>query len=471
VKARAQVLVIGGGPAGSTSATLLGLQGFEVTLLEREVFPRYHIGESLVPSILPILKLSGAREKVEAHGFRRKDGAYFEWGAEQWDLCFGDLPGGSNYSWQVIRSEFDDVLLGHAASQGVAVHQGIEVTRLHFEGDRPRRATWVRKDGGAGGDIDFDFLIDASGRAGLMATRYLRGRRFNESFQNVGVWGYWEGTRPLDRGPAGAIAVCSLPQGWFWGIPLHDGTLSVGLVTSKVHLRHRRAAGDSLEEIYAAAIAECPRIASLVGPGRLVSGIRAETDYSYTTERFGGPGYLICGDAACFLDPLLSTGVHLATFSALLGAATAASVLRDEVPEEHALRFYGTSYRRAYERIMVLVSTFYDAYRGKDAHFYAAQKLTRAERAGLRLHDAFLNIVSGVEDLRDAQDEALSRVIDHLGGPDVSSLELFRRYHEVAGPIGISSETAVEGLYVVTQPRLRLCSTAVPAPAGAPGSP
>src|SRR5437016_10185970 len=114
-----QVLVVGGGPAGSTTATLLAREGFDVTLIEKEVFPRYHIGESLLPSVLKILDLIGAREKVESYGFQQKPGAYFEWGPERWSLDFGELSGSHTYSFQVTRPEFDHLLLQHASSQGV----------------------------------------------------------------------------------------------------------------------------------------------------------------------------------------------------------------------------------------------------------------------------------------------------------------------------------------------------------------
>ena len=283
--------------------------------MEKEVFPRYHIGESLLPSCMPILDLLGAKGKVDAYGFRVKRGGYFDWGGEQWDITFGDPSEDYSYSYQVLRSDFDQLLLEHAKSQGVSVLEGAEVKRLRFDGSRPRIAIWspVGRNGRTPEEeIGFDFLIDASGRAGLMATRHLRTRRHHEVFKNIAIWGYWKGAKNLPAGPEGAIAICSVSDGWFWGIPLHDGRLSVGLVTHKATFASKRKEGASSDRIYHEAIRECPVIADLLTPAELVTPLRIEQDYSYTSERFTGPGYFLVGDAACFLDPLLSTQCHLA---------------------------------------------------------------------------------------------------------------------------------------------------------------
>ncbi|HEX6521257.1 MAG TPA: NAD(P)/FAD-dependent oxidoreductase [Streptosporangiaceae bacterium] len=463
VRKSVQVLVIGGGPAGSTAATLLAREGFSVTLLERDRFPRYHIGESLLPSCLPVLDLLGVRDKVEAHGFRRKEGTFFAWGPENWELRFSELFG-TEYSWQVRRADFDQLLLEHSRSQGVEVHEGVSVRQVNFDGERPVSASWQRT-GRADGDpesgvIDFDYVVDASGRAGIMATRYHHSRRFHDVFKNVALWGYWKNTKPFEYGPPGAIGVCSIPRGWLWQIPLHDGTVSVGAVMTKEHLRELQAQQADLAEIYHGKIAENEMISDLVAAAELTTEIKAESDYSYVSETFAGPGHVIAGDAACFLDPLLSTGVHLAMYSAMLSAATISSVLRDGVPEADALNFYQKAYRAAYERLLVLVSVFYESYRGRDDHFYNAQKLTHGEASNLELHEAFLHIITGVEDLTDVtdQDHALDLVTNELQ-PNAANNPM-ANFHQVKGMQRPDApDRSVAGYYLSTEPKLTLQRT------------
>ncbi|HEV2370658.1 MAG TPA: tryptophan 7-halogenase [Streptosporangiaceae bacterium] len=449
MRTHTRILVIGGGPAGSTAATLLVRQGFGVTLLEADVFPRYHIGESILPSALPVLDLLGVRQKIEEYGFVRKGGAYFEWGPENWELNFDHLEGSNTYSFQVVRSEFDQLLLEHAAEQGVEVHQGTKVTGLAFDGARPVSATWASGDDQ--GTIAFDFLIDCSGRAGVMATKYLKNRTYNEAFRNIAVWSYWRGVKPLEKGPEGAIAVCSVPDGWFWSIPLHNGTYSVGLVNNAARFAEHRNRLGGVQAVYDEAIAGCPRISDMLSEAEQVGGMKAEQDYSYAADSFGGPGYVMAGDAACFLDPLLSTGVHLATFSGLLAGAGVASMLRGEFTEDEALGFYQQAYRQAYERLLILVSFFYKSF-SRQSQFFEAQKLTRRERHMLKLYESFLYVVTGVEDLDDARDSALDAVARRMA----ESGHLFAGESEAVAAMPTSEQTAVGGIYLVFEPQLGL---------------
>jgi flavin-dependent dehydrogenase len=462
-----QVLVIGGGPAGSIAATLLVQEGFDVTLLERDTFPRYHVGESLLPSCLEMLELVGARDKVEAHGFTRKEGGWFDWGKNSWKLDFDKLR--HPYSFQVIRSEFDQILLEHAKEKGVKVYEGIEVKSLTFEGERPVEAKWIARTNAGGesgpqqGEISFEFLLDATGRAGLMANRYLKNRHLHDAFQNVGVWGYWRGAGEMSFAPKGAIAVGSVDDGWLWGIPLHDGTMSVGLVMHKTTFKEKRQQGKTPEEIYHEAIKACPLLTDLLKhasfePGK---GMHTEQDYSYMADEISGPGYFMIGDAACFIDPLLSTGVHLATHGAMLGAASVASLLRGEVTPEQARIFFEHSYRHAYLRLMVIVSGLYQQYDGEPTYFWQAQQLTHNDYNDAdALNEAFLFVVSGMEDLHDVkestpQELAISEMAGQLPEDQaIRAMAMYNVYNKVFLRSSMSEKTAIDDMYVATKPHL-----------------
>jgi len=461
-----QVVVVGGGPGGATTAGLLARHGFDVVLLERHSFPRYHIGESLVPSCLKIFDALGVREKVEKHGFQQKDGARFDWGGDAWDVGFGTRLE-PQHAWQVVRSEFDRMLLDHAVEQGADVREGVTVTDIAFDGDRPRSVRFLDWEG-AEGVGTFEFLVDASGRAGLLATRYLRNRRFHEAFRNVALWGYWDGAGRLADGPLGATASCSIPCGWIWAIPLHDGKLSIGVVMHKSHLRRMRET-QTLAQIYDDAVHENALVKELISPGRLVGELLAETDYSYASDRFAGSGHFLVGDAACFLDPLLSTGIHLATFSGMAAAASIASILRGEVGETEAADFFNVSYRCAYLRLLVVVSLFYQMHTGRDVYFRKAQELTTRDFDPGDLRQAFVSVISGMEDLNDIQAGGSQDVLGSLVSFYARHYEFVRGWHRgdalaltetqagfarmgiamaAESEFSLTPETAVNGLYL-----------------------
>jgi hypothetical protein len=216
----------------------------------------------------------------------------------------------------------------------------------------------------------------------------------------------------------------------------------------------------------------------MLEPGELVTALQAETDYSYSCDRFAGPGYFVTGDAACFLDPLLSTGVHLAMMSGLLAAASIASIRDGDVTEGEAISFYDCSYRRAYLRYLVFLSAFYNQYDGKESIFWMAQELTGQDAPETNLKQAFTTLMSGVEDWKDLRDGAAAhrRVLREMSERVRENLEMRqdkgmiarhdssesklaengRFFEKVEGISILTPEDAVDGLYVVTEPRLGL---------------
>jgi flavin-dependent dehydrogenase len=470
VPSTTDVLVIGGGPAGATAAAILAKQGIRTTLLERDVFPRYHIGESLLASLIPILDLIGVHPKVMRHGFVRKPGGYFDWGAEKWSFLFDELKGNPTHSYQVIRSEFDDIMLKNAAEQGAGVHQNVKIAEVHFDKERAVSAHYYDHASKSAGTIQFKYVIDCSGRAGVIGNEHLRARRFHHVFKNVAIWSYWEGVEIGDIGLVGSTRLFSIENGWLWFIPLHNHTFSVGLVLGREQLKVERA-NRSIEEIYDQTLRRHSQAGTILRNAKR-GDVSMETDYSYTTDKFSGPGYFICGDAACFLDPLLSTGVHLAMVSALTAGASVTSLIRGEVSEERAANFFEASYRRAYLRFLMLVSAFYDLNRGKADYFWEAKQLATKNYAGKDLKKAFISLVSGAADFDDVRDGSLTEAVtarfserlrENIGihqtpidTEDSKVKESLRFFDAINGLHVMSKVDAIDGLYVATNPAIML---------------
>ena len=421
---RADIVVIGGGPAGSAAATMLARQGWQVVLLEREQFPRDHVGESLLPASIPILEELGVLSAVEAQGFLKKLGATMVWGRdkEPWSWFFGETNLRYPHSYQVWRPTFDQLLLDNAAASGVEVRQGWRATEVLFdqdsaasqtrhsgEGRNPaipndqqppdkRTVTGVRCVDSVGHEqvINARFLVDASGQNGLLG-RQLGLRRWDESFRNLAVYAYYEGAERLPPPADSNIFIESYTHGWLWTIPLHTGLSSVGAVVDQ-KVGETLVQDLGLERFLDEQLGLAPYTATMLSNARRVSGPFIVKDWSYACDNMAGDGYVLAGDAACFIDPLFSSGVHLALMSGVLAAAYATTALRSPDMAPAAAQVYQELYMKEYHHFREMVRLFYSSNRTVESYFWEARRILEGDQAsesGLSARASFIQAVAG----------------------------------------------------------------------------
>jgi flavin-dependent dehydrogenase len=382
------VLVIGGGPGGSYAAAALVREGHQVVILESAKFPRYHIGESLTAATRTYLRFIGAEDDFVKHGFNPKQGALFQLvqGMEaNWTDFQARIP--DYETWNVVRSEMDDLLYRHAGKEGALLFDETKVDSIEFEnnGDpktaRPVVAHWVNKSG-QHGKIAFDWLVDASGKAGVMSTQYLKNRVMRESFRNVAVWSYWKGIRATGRPFSFYAEVLSDKKGWAWFIPLHDGTTSVGFVTHQnTSVDRRSKVGPdgkkmTITEHYADMFQWAPHVKDFLSEGEMIPGTtHSASDYSYWASGYAGDHYRLVGDAANFVDPFFSTGIHIAMSGGLSAAATICSSMRGDVDEKTCQKWHDLKAGMLHVRFLLAVMGAYRRMDLEQQNFDYAQEL------------------------------------------------------------------------------------------------
>ncbi len=332
------ILIIGGGPAGSTAAIMLAEKGYRVVVLEKARHPRFHIGESLLPANMPLLERLGVADAVRAIGMEK-------WGAEfissadgrRQEFQFANawnktLP----MSYQVRRSEFDEILIRRAAVRGAEVIEGCRVREVEFVDNDARARVHAQHEDGTLQCWETSQVIDASGRDTFLGNR-LKIKRRNKKHNSSAMYGHFKGARRDAGKREGNIAIYWFEHGWFWCIPLNDGTTSIGAVVWPYFMKTRAV---PLRDFFLSAIALCPPLAERLSAATLVSDVEATGNYSYVCDHSYGKNYLMVGDAYTFIDPVFSSGVMLAMNSGMAAAETvdACRTRPEALRQAHAAR-------------------------------------------------------------------------------------------------------------------------------------
>ena len=356
------VVVVGGGPAGSTTSTLLAQAGLKVGLFEREKFPRFHIGESLIPETYWVLKRLNMLDKMQKSHFVKKYSVQFinANGKLSAPFYFWDnKPHECSQTWQVVRSEFDQLMLDNAREHGVDAHDGVHVVEILFDGDRASGVA-IKRDG-ARQEIRAKVVVDASGQAALLMNR-MKLRLWDPVLNKGAIWTYWRGAYRDTGRDEGATMVIQTPgkEGWFWNIPLHDDIVSLGVVAPCDYLFKGRKGNH--EQTYHEEIENTPAVKERIANATRVTGYFATRDYSYRSTQCAGNGWVLVGDAFGFLDPLYSSGVLLALKSGELAADAIVDGLKIGDTSAAQLGRWGDSFNHGVDRMRRLVCEYYDGF-------------------------------------------------------------------------------------------------------------
>jgi flavin-dependent dehydrogenase len=429
----ADVVVIGGGPAGSTASTLIAQKGLNVQLFEREKFPRFHIGESLIPETYWVLERLNMLPKLRASKFVHKHSVQFVSASGKLSAPFyfaDNKPHECSQTWQVVRSEFDMMMLNNAREHGVHAHEEVRVLDVIFE---EKRAVGVRiqERDGTQREIRSKVIVDASGQSGMLSNR-MKTRIWDPVLNKGAIWTYWENAYRDTGRDEGATVVIQTPnkQGWFWNIPLHDNRLSLGVVAPFEYLFKGRGGH---EQTYMEEVEKCPAVVERLKDAKRVTGFFATKDYSYRATECAGDGWVTIGDAFGFLDPLYSSGVLLA----LKGGEMAADAITEgfQTGDFSAAQLgkWGPEMNEGIDRMRRLVCEYYEGFNfGKFVRNYPELK---GKVTDLLIGDLFTEKVDVVwEPLESLYDDGKELPVDWEQGTPAAETQ--SKFNELIVPEG-----------------------------------
>ncbi|MCF6255603.1 MAG: tryptophan 7-halogenase [Gammaproteobacteria bacterium] len=323
---KCDVLVIGGGPAGSTISTKLAQMGRDVVMVEKEQHPRFHIGESLLPMNMPIFEELGVLDQVEEIGIR-KYGAEFNDENYQNQATYyfeNALDSSFPFAYEVKREDLDTILFRNAAEKGVKTFEKTRVTSVHFNDDHSSVVECVDGDGNAK-KWQARFIVDASGRSTFLARKFNTKKRSKEH-NSAAIFAHFDHVVRREGRDEGNISLAWFEHGWFWMIPFKDGSMSVGAVCWPHYLNSRKT---DIEQFLWDTIALCPPVANRMKEAKLTTPVTATGNFTYAASHMAGNGYLMVGDAFAFLDPIFSSGVLVGMAGGLKGATVVNAILDD----------------------------------------------------------------------------------------------------------------------------------------------
>ena len=452
---RWDLIVIGGGPAGTSVAACAARGGLRVLLLEADEHPRVHVGESLLPGIMPILERMGALAEVEAAGFVPKSGTtHWQWGATpRWDLWFADTDA-YDHAYLVERARFDEILFHAAGRAGAVTHTHAAVRAVVWEDGRVVGVRWRRRGEEVEHEARARWTVDASGQAALLA-RQLGLRETIAGLQHQASWAHFEAAGRLPPPREHQALFVAERDHWLWLFPLSPTRASVGMV--RLDPGDERESEASRAERFDAAVQASALLSGVLGAAaQRVTPVRTQRDWSYRMHKVAGPGWLLVGDAAGFIDPVLSTGVFLAMHAGFHAAELLLAELRGGPDEGAVIDRYQRHHAELFGDLLRMVRFYYQQTLSRDDYFWESKRILLREDTELRPQKAFMILTSGlVRNLayaqvaaaaQERQQAALAREELALHDPDQLGFVCFHVEHS-------GEDGEADPLYLLFEPR------------------